>query len=244
MIISATPRTSSPELTVLLVEDEVRAQGLIYDNLEPLGFHVVALSTGDEVDLAIEKYHPAIVLLDIKLPTIDGFEVCQRIRRVSSVPIIMLSGLSQLNDKLRAFALGADDYVTKPYEAFELAARVDAVLRRVTQPVVEQQPLFSNGPLTMDFSQRKAWLNGCELLLSPTEYRLLKSLALDVGRTLVADVLLTKVWGPKHGCSYGSLHLNIGRLRRKLGEEARNPHLIVSRRGIGYMMPILSVGAE
>lgn len=223
--------------TILVVEDELRSQRLLRLNLEPLGYQVITVNSAEGVTSVVEAQEPDLVVLDIKLPDGDGFEVCQRIRKQSSVPVIILSALGRPSDKARGLDLGADDYVTKPFDPTELSARIDAVLRRVQGRPMARQALFFCGPLTIDFDQQLVMLDGAEVQLSRTEYRLLEYLALNAGRTLVADALLSKVWGPEYMGDYASLHLYISRLRHKLGENSHNPRFIITKPGIGYMLP-------
>lgn len=223
---------------ILVVEDEPRSQRLLRLNLEPLGYQVIIAAGAQGVTDAIDTYQPDLILLDLKLPDGDGFELCERIRAVSSVPIIILTAVGQLADKVRGLSLGADDYVTKPYDPVELVARIEAVLRRARgQSMLPPSP-FRAGPLMIDFAQRRVTVNGVEVALSRTEYRLLEHLARNAGRTLVADSLLAKVWGPDYVGDYPSLHLYISRLRRKLGEESRTPRWIITKPGIGYMLAV------
>ncbi len=224
--------------TVLVIEDELRSQRLVRINLEPLGYRVVTTNQAKDVDHVIETHNPDLVVLDIKLPDGDGFEVCQRIRGMSRVPIIILSAFGQSSDKVRGFGLGADDYMTKPYDQNELSARIEAVLRRVEGYQAKPPVTFQCGDLQIDFSQRLVQLDGVEISLTRTEYRLLEYLAENAGRTLVADALLVHVWGNEYIGDYASLHLYISRLRRKLSDDAHHPRYILTRPGVGYMMAI------
>jgi two-component system KDP operon response regulator KdpE len=237
MAIAMKPTSRSRQGTILVLEDELRSQRLLRINLEPLGYRVITLAHARGIADAVETHEPDLVVLDIKLPDADGFEVCQQIRAQSSVPVIIVSAFGQPADKARGLELGADDYITKPYDTIELSARIEAVLRRVQGRPVTPSLLFHCGSLTIDYEQRLVTLDGKEVRLSRTEYRLLEHLALNAGRTLVADALLSKVWGPEYIGDYASLHLYISRLRRKLGEDAHAPRLIVTKPGIGYMMP-------
>ncbi len=227
----------SRQTTILVVDDDVRAQRLLRLNLEPLGYRLITVGAAHQVGDAVDVHQPDLILLELKLPGGDGFALCQQIRATSSVPIIIVSAFGQQADKVRALALGADDYLTKPYDPAELAARIGAVLRRVQGQHLQGQALFHCGPLTIDFEQRRVTVHGDEVSLSRTEYRLLEALAHNAGRVLVADTLLATVWGAEYLGDYASLHLYINRLRRKLGENGRNARLIRTKPGIGYMMP-------
>ncbi|HEX6292705.1 MAG TPA: response regulator transcription factor [Herpetosiphonaceae bacterium] len=237
MAIAAKPAPRARQGTILVVEDELRSQHLLRSSLEALGYQVVTLDQAAGVIDAVEAHTPDLIVLGINVPDHRGFEVCQRIRAQSSVPVIIVSAFGQPADKARGLELGADDYIAKPYDTIELSARIKAVLRRVQGRPMSQSALFSSGPLTIDYDQRLVTLNGQEVQLSRTEYRLLEQLALNAGRTLVADALLSKVWGPEYIGDYASLHLYVSRLRRKLGEDGHASRLIVTRPGIGYMMP-------
>ena len=230
------PPTLRRKETILIVEDEPRSQRLLRLNLEPLGYAVIASATAAGVLDLVHGHKPDLIVLDLRLPDGDGFELCRRIRSESAVPIIILSAYGHRDDKLRGFEVGADDYLTKPYDAAELASRIEAVLRRTRGEPVQQEALFQSGTLTINFAQRRVTLEGSEVALSRTEYRLLEYLAINAGRALVADAMLAKVWGTEYMGEYASLHLYISRLRRKLGEDAQKSRLIVTKPGIGYMM--------
>ncbi len=241
LIVTAMARTphhpSGAQATILVVEDEPRSQRLLRLHLEPLGYHVLTVDDAPDVVALVAAHQPDLIVLDLKLPNGDGFEVCQRIRATSTVPIIILSAYSQLTDKVRGLGLGADDYITKPYDPIELVARIEAVLRRAGGQAPQPPAMFQCGPLTIDFEQRRVTVHEVEVALSRTEYRLLEYLAVNAGRTVVADAILAKVWGPEYVGDYAALHLYISRLRRKLGETSRSARLILTKPGIGYMMP-------
>jgi len=239
----ATTAKSAPctrQGTILVVEDELRSQRLLRNHLELLGYRVITLDHAEAVTDAVEMHEPDLVVLDVRPTDADGFDVCRHIREISSVAVIIVSVLGQPADKARALQLGADDYVTKPYDTLELSARIEAVLRRTQGCLMAQPSLFRCGALMIDYARRSVTVNGREVQLSRTEYRLLEHLALNAGRTLVADTLLSKVWGPQYVGDYASLHLYVSRLRRKLGEDAHTSRLIVTKPGIGYMMPQMS----
>lgn len=223
--------------TILVVEDELRSQRLLRLNLEPLGYRIITLEQGHDAAEMVDTHTPDLVVLDVDLPDADGFEVCQRIREHSSVPVIFLSAFDQPAQRVRGLQLGADDYIGKPFDPTELGARIEAVLRRSQGRPLQAQQTFRCGALLIDFDQRLVAMEGEEVQLSRTEYRLLEYLAQNAGRTLVADALLSKVWGPEYVGDYASLHLYISRLRRKLNEDSRKPRLILTKPGIGYTMP-------
>jgi DNA-binding response OmpR family regulator len=174
--------------------------------------------------------------LDIRLLGIDGYEVCTRIREFSSIPIIMLTAKGEEQEKVRGLRLGADDYVTKPFGAEELMARVETVLRRSHTDEVKAPPTLTIGGLAIDFVQRKVTIGGQEVNLSPTEYRLLRCLAVNVGRIIVHQELQEKVWGPEYREHYEGLRVFIRRLRQKLERDPHDPAYILTKPGVGYML--------
>ena len=222
---------------ILAVDDEPRYLEIIRFNLETAGYRVSSAATGEEALDALAGDEPDLVVLDVMLPGLDGFEVCRQIREHSSCPIIMLTAKGAEEDKVRGLRLGADDYVTKPFSAQELLARVEAVLRRARPPEAGEQPAtISIGDLRID-QQRKQVVQGeREVRLSPTEYRLLLCLALDAGVVLARDDLLTRVWGTAYKGEDEILRVTLWRLRHKLEEDPSAPRYIVTRPGLGYML--------
>jgi two-component system KDP operon response regulator KdpE len=176
-----------------------------------------------------------LLILDIMMPKMDGFEVCRRLREWSQVPIIMLSARGDEEDKVKCLELGADDYITKPFGVNELIARVKAVLRRtVALDTTATEPSFTSGDLQINFVERKVIAGGGEVRLTPTEYSLLQELVLNAGKVLTYAQLLNRVWGPEYGQEREYLHVFIGRLRAKLEPDPTNPVHIVTVPGIGY----------
>ncbi|MCL4370939.1 MAG: response regulator transcription factor [Chloroflexi bacterium] len=224
--------------TVLVVDDEPRYVRLLRANLESLGYRVVAADSGVSAVQRAEAEDPDLIVLDLMLPDLDGYEVCRQIREFSTVPIIMVTARRQQTDKVRGLDLGADDYLTKPFDAEELLARIRAQLRRSglrRQPNL--QPPFALGELTVDFAQHRVSILGREVSLSPTEYRLLFHLASNAGRVLVQEELLRLAWGAEYADEPDVLRVYIRRLRRKIEEDPSAPRYIVTKPGIGYLMP-------
>lgn len=224
--------------TVLVVDDEPRYVRLLRANLESLGYRVVAADSGVSAVQRAEAEDPDLIVLDLMLPDLDGYEVCRQIREFSTVPIIMVTARRQQTDKVRGLDLGADDYLTKPFDAEELLARVRAQLRRSglrRQPNL--QPPFALGELTVDFAQHRVSIRGREVSLSPTEYRLLFHLASNAGRVLVQEELLRLAWGAEYADEPDVLRVYVRRLRRKIEEDPSAPRYIVTKPGIGYLMP-------
>ena len=221
---------------VLVVDDEPRYRDVIRFNLEAEGYRVTCAATGEEALGAFRKQDPDLVVLDLMLPGLDGFEVCRRIRELSTRPILILTARGADEDKVRGLRLGADDYVTKPFSADELLARVEAVLRRsqLGEAPARQAALVA-GDLEIDYLARRVTLRGEEVRLSPTEYRLLACLAGSPGVVLERDELLEKVWGKAYRGEYELLRVALWRLRHKLEDDGAQPRFIVNRPGIGYM---------
>lgn len=221
---------------VLAVDDEPRYLEIIRFNLETAGFRVACAASGEEALELVAADEPDLIVLDLMLPGIDGFEVCRSVRERSSCPIIMLTARGAEEDKVRGLRLGADDYVTKPFSAQELLARVEAVLRRARPPEhgARHPATIELGELRIDEQRKEVTLAGREIRLSPTEYRLLTCLAADAGVVLSREELLTSVWGNAYKGEDEILRVTLWRLRQKLADDP--PRYIVTRPGLGYML--------
>ena len=196
---------------------------------------VVGAATGEAALDVVEHEHPDIVLLDVGLPDIDGFEVIRQIRAFSDVPVVMLTARDDAMDKVKGLELGADDYVTKPFNHLELMARVKAVLRRLEMPApASRAPSFRSGDLEVDFARQEARLRGERLDLTPTEYKLLYHLVRNAGHVLHHGTLLAKVWGREYVDEVDYIRVYIRRLRDKLGDDPDDPRYIQTERGLGY----------
>jgi DNA-binding response OmpR family regulator len=224
------------KVRILVVDDEPRYVRAIQVNLEASGYEVLAAGDGQTaMDLAASE-EPALILLDIRMPGLDGYEVCRRIREFSAVPIIMLTALAEDADKVKGLDIGADDYVTKPFSADELLARVRSTLRRIElSGRHEPRPTFQSGDLLVDFARQRVFVCDQEANLTPTEYRLLCELVGQAGRVLVPEYLLEKVWGMGYEGENRLLWQAIHRLRRKIERDPRSPQYIQTRPGIGYV---------
>jgi DNA-binding response OmpR family regulator len=224
---------------ILVVDDEPRYVRAIQVNLQASGYEVLAARDGQTaIDLAASEA-PDLILLDIRMPGLDGYEVCRRIREFSAMPIIMLTALAEDADKVKGLDTGADDYVTKPFSADELLARVRAALRRVElSERQEPHPTFQAGDLLVDFARQRVFVRGQEVNLTPTEYRLLYELVKQAGRVLVPEYLLEKVWGIGYEGENRLLWQAIHRLRRKIEPDPQNPQYIQTRPGIGYVFAL------
>ena len=196
---------------------------------------VLAASDGETALDIIEREHPDLVLLDVGLRGTDGFAVLREIRAFSDVPVVMLTARDDAMDKVNGLELGADDYVTKPFNHLELMARVRAVLRRLDMPApTSRAPSFRSGELELDFERQEARLRGERLDLTPTEYKLLYHLVRNAGHVMEHGTLLAKVWGREYVDEVDSVRVYIRRLRDKLGDDADAPRYIRTERGLGY----------
>ena len=223
---------------ILAVDDEPRYLEIIRFNLETAGYHVDVAASGEQALEAVAAEERDLIVLDLMLPGIDGFEVCRRVRERSTCPIIMLTAKGAEEDKVRGLRLGADDYVTKPFSAQELLARVEAVLRRARPPEEAERPsgTLEIGDLRIDARRKQVIVAGRELRLSPTEYRLLSCLAANAGAVLSRDELLTQVWGEAYRGEHEILRVTLWRLRQKLADDPADPRYIITRPGHGYML--------
>lgn len=220
---------------ILLAEDEATLRDFISRNLHARGFEVLEASNGLEAVALWEREDPHLLILDIMLPRMDGFEVCRRVREHSNVPIIILTALDGESDKVTALDLGADDYLTKPFGVEELLARVRAVLRRVQPEAVPPASGSKHfGDIAIDFAGHVVRRNGAEVRLSPTEFALLQLLVTNADKVLTHRTLLQSVWGPEYGGESEYVRVYINRLRHKLEPDPANPRYFLTETGVGY----------
>ncbi len=224
-------------MRILVVDDEadvVESIRLGFD-LQWREVEVLGAATGETALDAVEREAPDIVLLDVGLPDVDGFTVLTRIRAFSDVPVVMLTARDDAMDKVKGLELGADDYVTKPFNHLELMARVRAVLRRHDMPApASRAPSFRSGDLEVDFARQEARLRGERVDLTPTEYKLLYHLVRNAGHVLQHGTLLAKVWGREYVDEVDYVRVYIRRLRDKLGDDPEHPRYIQTERRLGY----------
>ena len=222
-----------PEATVLLVDDDATLRELLADQLKTAGYHVLTARDGASGLRSAVEAQPDLIVLDVMMPGMSGWDVCERVRAKSRVPIILLTAKGEEFDKLRGFRLGVDDYVTKPFSFAELVARVGAVLTRAQFAQAPTHSLTS-GDLSIDFDQKHATVAGRPIDLTPTEYRLLETLARRAHRTVPAETLLTEVWGPEYAGEVEHVKHYIWTLRSKLEADPGDPKHIITERGFGY----------
>ncbi len=225
------PRT----MTALVVDDEPYLVDLVRLNLEAEGYHVVTAPNGLEALARLKADLPDVVILDVMMPEMDGFETLARIREVSSVPVIMLTVRAEEGDRIRGLEIGADDYLTKPFSPRELTTRVKALLRRSFTPAPARKTrIVVDDNLTIDFDKGEVLARGHKVTLRPTEYRLLYHLVNNAGRLMTHETLLSRVWGPEYRDEAHYLRLYITYLRQKLERDPAHPKYILTERGMGY----------
>jgi DNA-binding response OmpR family regulator len=222
---------------ILVVDDDALILRLVRTNLDKVGYKVLTAINGEEALDIVASELPDLVVLDLMLPKMDGYEVCRRIREFSLVPVVMLTAKGEQVDKLKGFEMGADDYLTKPFAPPELLARVQAVLRRSQQGVSSSTPSVARcGDIAIDFLRRRVTVKDEPVKLTPTEFKLLQQLALNAGKVMSHTELLTKVWGPEYRDDRDYLWAYVRHLRRKLEADPEHPVHILSEPGVGYVL--------
>jgi two-component system KDP operon response regulator KdpE len=220
---------------ILVVDDEERMVRFIRLNLEHDGFQVYEAFNGKQAIDKIRSNLPDLVLLDVMMPDIDGFEVLEMIRESNTVPVIMLTAKGEEEDRVHGLELGADDYITKPFSPRELVSRVRAVLRRTEMTGASTHGLIEvDDRLKIDFDRHEVWVEDNLVKLRPTEYRLLYHLVQNAGWVLTHDQILTKVWGYEYRDEPHYVRLYINYLRQKIEKDPANPKYILTERGVGY----------
>ena len=220
---------------ILLVDDEPRIRDSVRMNLELEGFDIFEADNGQEALDKVRLAMPDLVVLDVMMPEMDGFEALRELRRFSTVPVIMLTVKADERDVARGLELGADDYVAKPFSQVVLTARIKAVLRRAElPPPAPRQSITVDDRLIIDFERREVTVDGQKVQLRPTEYRLLYHLASNPGAVLSHETLLSRVWGPEYRDASHYLRLYINYLRQKLEQDPSSPRYILTERGVGY----------
>ncbi len=223
--------------TVLLAEDDPGMARLVRRSLELAGYRVLATGDGATALALAGSQAPALMLLDIGLPGMDGLTVCRRVREFSDVYVIMITALGQEEDIVRGLEAGADDYLPKPFGVDQLLARVKAVLRRMRPAGETSSAAYRCGSLTVEFAAHRVLRDGDEMRLTPTEYQLVATLATHPGLVLTNQQILERVWGPEYTADRHLLHVNVARVRRKLEPDPEHPQYVLTRSGVGYLMP-------
>jgi len=222
---------------ILVVDDEVSICDLLKITLEGEGYEVRTSHDGRDAMSKIESFKPNLLILDLMLPEINGFDICRRVTAQNPIPIIMLTAKTDLVDKILGLELGADDYITKPFHTRELAARVKALLRRISiDKQVDLAKTLSNGCLELDANKRKVLLSGQELELSAKEFDLLFFFMNNIDQVFSRETLLERVWGYDFAGDTRTVDVHIQRLRKKLGDDHTNSRFIQTVFGVGYRM--------
>ncbi len=223
---------------ILVVDDEKNIVNIISFNLKKEGYEVLSAKDGEEGVKKAMEFLPDLILLDIMMPNMDGYEACKQIRQKSNVPIIMLTARAEEVDKVLGLELGADDYVTKPFSVRELIARVKANLRRQMamppQPVVEDTPIQSVGTLSVNFEKYEVKKNDEVLELTHREFELLKFLLDKKEQVFSREVLLENVWGYESFGDARTVDVTVRRLREKIEDDPGKPTMLLTKRGVGY----------
>ncbi len=225
---------TSPRL-ILVVDDEARMRRFIRMNMELEGYQLIEADNGIDALEQIRQFTPDLVVMDVMMPQMDGFETLRLLREISTVPVILLTVKNDEEDKIHGLGLGADDYITKPFSPRELVSRVEAVLRRTEWPAPPPRTILKiDGRLSVDFNRHQVIVAGERIDLRPTEYRLLYTLIQNAGWVVPHETLLAKVWGYEYQNETHYLRLYINYLRKKIEEDSAHPNYIMTERGIGY----------
>ncbi len=229
----AAVKESSP---VLIVEDDRKTASLVALYLGREGFKTISAYDGKKALELAQQYHPIFVILDLMLPSVDGWEICRELRRSSEVPILILTAREEEMDRVLGLSLGADDYVVKPFSPRELVARVKAILRRVRQHTAKKQPPLSLGALTMNHEKHRVTLKGQPVSLTLSEYKLLETLMAAPGRVFTREELLNSLYPTGESVIDRVIDVHIGKLRQKIEDDATRPRYIQTVRGLGYRL--------
>ena len=232
-------------MRVLIADDDPQILRALRITLGARGYEVTTASDGKAALDAATRTHPELVVLDLGMPGLSGVEVIQALRGWTTVPILVVSGRTESWDKVEALDAGADDYVTKPFAADELLARIRALSRR--HPAASDEPVITFGDVSVDLGARVVTRSGATVRLTPTEWRLLEVLLRNPGRLVTRETLLTEVWGPQYTSDTGYLRLYLSQLRKKLEPEPSAPRYLVTESGMGYrFLPhaVAEVGPE
>ncbi len=224
------------EASVLIADDSVEFSEMLQSYLEQHNYKVVSAASGQEaINFLTGNHRVDVILLDIMMPGVDGWETCRRLREITNVPILMLTALDRETDVVHGLDLGADDYLVKPFHLSELKARIEAHLRRARMSGWESPyPAYSDGELYIDLPNREVRLRGRHVSLSPTEFRLLACLVRNAGVVVTHKNLLSEVWGPDYMQDIRSLKLYIRYLRQKIEPDPSQPRYILTEWGVGY----------
>jgi two-component system KDP operon response regulator KdpE len=221
---------------ILLIEDEPQMRRFLRVTLQSRGYELIEASSGEDGIAQSATRKPDVILLDLGLPDLDGLEVLGRMREWSQTPVIILSAREQEQDKIRALDAGADDYLTKPFSAGELLARIRVALRHQVMHEGQTEPVFVQDTLRVDLAKRRVFLKESEIHLTPIEYRLLAYLIKNAGKVITHRQLLKEVWGPAYANQAHYVRVYMGMLRHKLEEDPSRPRFFINEPGVGYRL--------
>ncbi len=224
------------EPVIVLIEDEPQIRRFLRANLLSQGYRLFEAVTGGDGLIEAATRQPDVVVIDLGLPDMDGIDVIRRLREWTNVPVIVLSARGQERDKVAALDAGADDYVSKPFGAGELLARIRVALRHAASPGGGEDATFTVGDLQVDLARRQVLVAGKEVHLTPIEYRLLTTLVRHAGKVLTHSQLLKEVWGPSHSSDAHYLRVYMVQLRRKLEVDPTRPRYLLTEPGVGYRL--------
>ena len=219
---------------LLVIDDDENTLWLISTLLQQNGYEMLKSASPTEGLKIAREHSPALVLLDVMMPEMDGWEVCRRLREFSQAPVLFITAKSGIKDVVKGLEIGGDDYIVKPFDNRELVARVKAHLRRQTEPAPKDELAFANGDLRINFLSREVLVRGKIVELTPKEFALLTLLARNAGRVLTRTELITQTWGPEASDSTESLKLYVHYLRKKIEQDPDHPEFILTSRGVGY----------
>jgi len=225
-----------PEPVIVLIEDELQIRRFLRANLLSQGYRLFEAATGGDGLTEVATRQPDVVVIDLGLPDTDGIDVIRKLREWTNVPVIVLSARGQERDKVAALDAGADDYVSKPFGAGELLARIRVALRHAARAGAEEEAAFGVGDLQVDLVRRQVFMTGKEVHLTPIEYKLLTTLVRHAGKVLTQRQLLKEVWGPSHGGDAHYLRVYMVQLRRKLEANPARPRYLLTEPGVGYRL--------
>jgi two-component system KDP operon response regulator KdpE len=219
---------------ILIIDDEDTTVDLLSILLAHKGFEVIKAYRAEEGLRKAYRTHPDLVLLDIMMPDMDGWEVCRRLRELSDMPIVFLTARTEIKDVVKGLEMGADDYIVKPHDNEELIARIRAHLRRVPKNSFSEEMIFDGGRFRVNFLNREVVVDGEQRHLTPKEFGLLSVLVRNAGRVVTRSDLVTEAWGPEYSDAIDSLKLYIHYLRKKIENDPTRPKYILTSRGVGY----------
>ena len=219
---------------ILVIDDDENTLWLLSTLLQHHGFDILKAATATDGLQLTRDQKPDLVLLDVMMPEMDGWEACRRVREISAVPIIFLTAKSSVKDVVKGLEIGGDDYIVKPFDNAELLARIRTQLRRGAGDQSSDELIFANGDLSINFLTREVTVYGRTIVLTPKEFTLLSVLARNAGRVLTRGELITQTWGPEYGEANESLKLYVHYLRKKIERDPNKPEFILTSRGVGY----------